>query len=150
MRKNEGKYYLVAENALPEVLLKVIEAKTLLETGEADTVGAAAEAVSLSRSSFYKYRDCVSLFWDGGGRIVTFDVTLRDTPGILSATLTKFAECGANILTINQGVPSSGRARVTISADISGLMGSITDLLADVSSVKGLLKIDTMTGHGLI
>ena len=36
----EIKYYIVAANALPEIFVKVAEAKRMMQTGEADTVGA--------------------------------------------------------------------------------------------------------------
>ena len=111
------KYYLVRADALPEVFLKVMEAKELLETNECRTVAEAAERVGLSRSAFYKYRDAISNFRDlTGGRIVTYHVLLQDRTGLLSALLTAFAEAGANILTINQSIPSDGAALVVISA----------------------------------
>ena len=37
------KYYIVAADALPEVFIKVAEAKRMMETHEADTVGAATQ-----------------------------------------------------------------------------------------------------------
>ena len=37
------KYYIVAAEALPEIFVKVAEAKRLMQTGEADTVGAATK-----------------------------------------------------------------------------------------------------------
>ena len=39
----EIKYYIVAANALPEIFVKVAEAKRMMQTGEADTVGAATK-----------------------------------------------------------------------------------------------------------
>ena len=53
------KYYLVSAEALPEVFIKVAEAKRMLQVGEADTVGEAARLVGISRSAFYKYKDCL-------------------------------------------------------------------------------------------
>ena len=38
--KNKSKYYLVEANVLPEVFIKVTEARELLETGEVRTVAA--------------------------------------------------------------------------------------------------------------
>ena len=37
------KYYLVAAEALPEIFIRVAEAKRMMQTGEADTVGAATK-----------------------------------------------------------------------------------------------------------
>ena len=56
-QKENNKYYLIKQKAVPEVLLKVIEAKRLLETEKVMTIQEAAEKVGLSRSSFYKYKD---------------------------------------------------------------------------------------------
>ena len=53
----ETKYFVVNKKAVPEVLLKVVEAKRLLETGKVLTVGEATDMVGISRSSFYKYKD---------------------------------------------------------------------------------------------
>ena len=58
------KYYLVAADALPEIFIKVAEAKRMMQTGEADTVGAATKLVGISRSAFYKYKDSVQPFND--------------------------------------------------------------------------------------
>ena len=56
-----GKYYIVKERALPEVLLKVVEAKRLIDSEKAMTVQEATDATGISRSSFYKYKDDISL-----------------------------------------------------------------------------------------
>ena len=53
------KYYIVEASALPEVFLKVAEAKRLLSTGAASTVNDATRMTGISRSAFYKYRDSV-------------------------------------------------------------------------------------------
>ena len=114
---NNPKYYIVEASALPEVFLKVAEAKRLLSTGEAATVNEATKLTGISRSAFYKYRDAIAPFQNlMAGRIITFQIMLKDKAGILSEILTIFANCGANILTINQSIPTGGRAMVTISA----------------------------------
>ena len=95
------KYYIVEAAALPEIFQKVAEAKRMLETGETDKVNVAAQAVGISRSAFYKYRDAVRPFNDmKTGRIITFYALLKDNPGVLSNVLSIFAGSGANILTI--------------------------------------------------
>ena len=95
------KYYLVAAEALPEIFIRVAEAKRMMQTGEADTVGAATKMAGISRSAFYKYRDSVQPFNDmKTGRIITFYALLKDNPGVLSNVLSIFAGSGANILTI--------------------------------------------------
>ena len=60
------KYYLVAAEALPEIFIRVAEAKRMMQTGEADTVGAATKMAGISRSAFYKYKDAVQPFNEVG------------------------------------------------------------------------------------
>ena len=76
-----AKYFIVEASAMPEIYRKVAQAKNLLETGEETTVNAAARAVGISRSAFYKYKDSVRPFHDMlHGRIVTVQLLLRTSP----------------------------------------------------------------------
>ena len=144
---NPPKYFIVEAAALPEIFRKVAQAKRLLETGEETTVNGAAHAVGISRSAFYKYKDAVRPFNDMlHGRIVTVQVRLRDEPGVLSSVLNSFAVSGANILTINQGIPTSGCALVTIGAETSGLQIPVEELLARTTDLKGVLKCEILAG----
>ena len=95
----------------------------------------------------YKYKDAVRPFQDMlHGRIVTFQMMLKDEPGILSHMLNLFASSGANILTINQGLPINGCAVVTVNAETSGLQGSLQDLLTKLNSVDGVLRSEVLAG----
>ncbi len=141
------KYYLVESSVLPEIFIKVVKAKELLQTGESTTVAEAANAVGISRSAYYKYKDSVSQFQDmERGRIITFHITLRDRMGVLSAVLAVFANTGANILTINQSIPINGTAMVTISAETSGMLISNEDLMANLQGTPGVKKIEVLAG----
>ncbi len=143
----EQKYYLVRADALPEVFLRVMEAKELLETNECRTVAEAAERVGISRSAFYKYREAVRDFRDlAAGRIVTYHVVLRDRTGLLSALLTIFAEAGANILTINQSIPSDGAALVVISASEEESRVGSEELLERIRAAAGVIRADILAG----
>ena len=141
------KYFIVEASAMPEVFRKVAEAKRLLETGEADTVNLAARRVGISRSAFYKYKDAVRPFNDMlHGRIVTFQILLKDEPGGLSSVLAVFAQTGGNILTINQGIPVNGCAAVTVGAETSGLQTSLEELLERVRALPPVLRCEIMAG----
>ena len=141
------KYYIVEAAALPEIFQKVAEAKRMLETGDTDKVNVAAQAVGISRSAFYKYRDAIAPFQNlMAGRIITFQIMLKDKAGILSEILTIFASCGANILTINQSIPTGGRAMVTISAETSNLNCNIEALTQQIAERKGVVKADCVAG----
>ena len=141
------KYYIVEASALPEVFLKVAEARRLLSTGEAATVNEATRMTDISRSAFYKYRDAVLPFQNMmTGRIVTFQLLLHDEPGLLSEILKVFAQCHANIITINSIVPTNGTAVVTISAETIDLSISPEELLANLSATPGVVKAEVLAG----
>ena len=141
------KFYIVAADALPEVFLRVAEARRMLQVGEADTVGEAACKAGISRSAFYKYKDAVRPFNDMlHGRIVTFQTMLKDEPGILSGLLNVFAGTGVNILTINQNIPVNGCAVVTITAETSALQRSLEDMLNAAAGSPGVLKCEILAG----
>ena len=141
------KYYLVSAEALPEVFIKVAEAKRMLQVGEADTVGEAARLVGISRSAFYKYKDAVQPFQNmRAGHIITFYALLKDIPGVLSNYLSIFANSGANILTINQSIPSNGCAAVTVGAETSGLQIPMEELLDRALEMEGVLRCEILAG----
>lgn len=140
-------YYIVDADALPEIFRKVVEARRLLDTGEAETVNRAVQVTGISRSAFYKYKDAVRPFQDMlHGRIVTFQMMLKDQPGILSQVLNLFADSGANILTINQGIPVNGCAVVTANVETSGLSGTLQELLDHIDGEDGVLRAEILAG----
>ena len=154
MKQTAG-YFIVEASAMPEIFRKVAEAKRLLETGEETTVNRAAQAVGISRSAYYKYKDAVRPFNDMlHGRIVTFQTMLKDEPGILSGLLNVFAGTGVNvlagtginILTINQNIPVNGCAVVTITAETSALQRSLEDMLNAAAGSPGVLKCEILAG----
>jgi len=141
------KYYIVEASALPEVFLKVAEAKRLLQTGQAATVNDATRMTDISRSAFYKYRDAVLPFQNMmTGRILTFQFMLHDQAGLLSSLLSIFAEHKANIQTINSIVPTNGAALVTISAETIDLTIPIEELLRQASLLPGVIKAEVLAG----
>ena len=141
------KYYIVEASALPEVFLKVAEAKRLLSTGEASTVNEATRMTDISRSAFYKYRDAVLPFQNMmTGRIITFPLLLHDEQGTLSTILNVFAQCNANIITINSIVPTNGTAVVTISAETMDLNVQLEEMLRMLRSTRGIIKAEVLAG----
>ena len=141
------KYYIVEASALPEVFLKVAEAKRLLSTGEAATVNEATKMTDISRSAFYKYRDAVLPFQNMmTGRIITFQLLLHDEQGLLSHILAVFADTKANIITINSIVPTNGTAVVTISAETMDLTVPLEEMLRQLSATRGVVKAEVLAG----
>ena len=143
----ESKYYIVEASALPEVFLKVVEAKRLLDTGKVTTVNEATRITGISRSAFYKYRDVVMPFQNMmTGRIITLQLLLHDAPGILSNLLNDFAENQVNILTINSIVPTNGCAVVTISAETMHMTMPLEELIQQLRKNEGVIKAEILAG----
>ena len=141
------KYYIVEASALPEVFLKVAEAKRLLSTGVASTVNEATKMTDISRSAFYKYRDSVLPFQNMmTGRIITLQLLLHDEVGLLSELLDVFADTNVNILTINSIVPTNGTAVVTISADTMEINTTLEEMLHMLRTFKGVVKAEVLAG----
>ncbi len=138
------KYYVVKKKAVPEVLLKVVEAKHLLDSERVMTVQEATDKVGISRSSFYKYKDDIFPFHDNSrGRTITLMLQLDDEPGLLSRILNTIAEYHANILTIHQAIPINGIASLTLSVDVLPSTGNVSDLVGELEDLDGVhyLKI---------
>jgi len=143
----QPKYYIIEASALPEVFLKVAEAKRLLSTGEVKTVNEATRRTDISRSAFYKYRDAILPFQNMmKGRIITFQLMLHDEPGVLSAILAVYARHESNLLTINSIIPTNGYALVTISAEMTDVEVPLEDLLHELSSTSGVIKAEILAG----
>lgn len=141
------KYFIVESTVLPEIYLKVAEAKRLLETGEEQTVNAATRRSGISRSAFYKYKDAIRPFQDMlHGRIVTIQILLRNEPGALSCVLNLLADRGGNVLTINQAIPGGGTAVVTVGLETSGLSAGLEELLTILSARPEVIRCEVLAG----
>ena len=124
------KYFVVKQKAIPEVLLKVVEAKRLLESEKVLTIQEAVDAVGISRSSFYKYKDDIFPFHDNSqGTTITLTFQMDDEQGILSDVLKIIAEYRANILTIHQSIPINGIASLTLSIQVLQTTGDISRMI---------------------
>ena len=137
--KDKGQYYVLKEKAVPDVLLRVVEAKRLLDSGKTDSVQDATEQVGISRSSFYKYKDDIFPFHETAkGKTITMVIQLDDEPGLLSDVLKIIAEFHGNILTIHQTIPLNGVASLTISVDIAEDRGDASEMINEIESRQGV------------
>ena len=135
--KENIKYYVVKQKALPEVLLKVAEANRLIENQNI-SIADATEKVGISRSSYYKYKDDIFPFRDNSkGKTITFVLSMEDEPGLL------VAEFKANILTIHQTIPVNGIASLTLSVEILPTTGDASMMIEEIEQLNGVryLKI---------
>ena len=136
------KYFVLKKKAVPEVLLKVVEAKRLLDSGKAASVQEAAENVGISRSSFYKYKDDIFPFHDNAkGKTITFMIQMDDETGLLSDVLHIVADYHANILTIHQSIPISGVASLSLSIQVLPTTGDVSDMLEAMEAQKGVRNV---------
>ena len=144
---SKPKLYIVEAAVLPEVFLKVCEAKELLHTGAAATVAEAANKAGISRSAFYKYKDAIRPFRDiKRDQVITMSILSRDKPGALSSVLTIFAANGANILTINQSIPTNGVGVVTISFVAEDTDPSMETLSAQIDALPDVIRSEILAG----
>ncbi|MBQ6845199.1 MAG: ACT domain-containing protein [Agathobacter sp.] len=132
-------YFVLKEKAVPEVLLKVVEAKRLFDSGKVASVHEATDAVGISRSSFYKYKDDIFPFHDNEkGRTITLVIQLDDEPGLLSNILRAIDKFKCNILTIHQSVPINGIATLTLSIDVFHTSDKVDELVFAIEQVEGV------------
>ena len=137
--EDKSKYFVVKQKAVPEVLLKVVEAKKLLETERAITVQEATDKVGISRSSFYKYKDDIFPFYDNTkGKTITLVVQMDDEQGLLSDLLHVVAVYRANILTIHQSIPVNGVATLTLSVEVRDNTGNVSSMIDELEEREGI------------
>lgn len=136
---DDEKYYIVKKKALPEVLLKVVEAKRLLDSERVLTIQEATDAVEISRSSFYKYKDDIFPFHeDNRGKTINLMMQVDDVPGLLSNVLNIIAQAHANILTIHQSIPIGGIATLTLGMEVLPQTLEVAKLIELVAAAEGV------------
>ena len=140
--KQTTEYFVVKQKALPEVLLKVVEAKRLIDSGRNISVQEAVDRVGISRSSFYKYKEDIFPFHDTAtGTTITLTFQMDDEPGLLSDVLKTIATFGANILTIHQSIPINGIASLSLSVQVLQNTGDISRMLESLENKDGVHHI---------
>ena len=139
----EGRYVLVAQEVLPEVFGKVLQAKELLASGTVRSISTAVRQVGLSRSAFYKYKDCVFPAEDLR-RLLTLQAVLVNEPGTLQSLLAGVSEAGADVVTIHQQKPKGDLAQVTLTVDTAAMEMDVLILLEQLRSRSFVRSIELM------
>lgn len=138
-------YFVVKQRALPEVLLKVVEANRLIETQKVASVQEAVEMVGISRSSYYKYKDDIFPFHDSAqGTTLTLSCQMNDEPGLLSDVLKVVADFRANILTIHQTIPINGIASLSLSIQILDTTGDVSAMILEMEKRDGVHNVKVL------
>lgn len=139
---DKSKYFVLKQKAVPEVLLKVVEAKRLLEAEKVMSIQEATDRVGISRSSFYKYKDDIFPFHDNSkGKTITMVIQMADEPGLLSDTLKIVSEYHANILTIHQSIPINGVASLSLSVEVLASTGDVSKMIEDMEEQQGIHNV---------
>lgn len=137
--EEQTKYFVLKQKAVPEVLLRVVEAKKLIDSERAITVQEATDKAGISRSSFYKYKDDIFPFYDNAkGRTITLMLQVDDEQGLLSDILHIVAVYKANILTIHQSIPVNNVASLTLSVEVRPDTGNISRMVEEMEENKGI------------
>lgn len=135
-------YLIVERSALPEYFIKVVEARTLLETGKCTQVNDAVRTVGISRSTYYKYKDkIVEPSRLSIGQKATLMLMLNHESDMLSRVLNTLSAFGANILTITQSIPVHGKANIMLTMDMVELNTPIEHLLNELQNTNGVEKV---------
>ena len=145
---SDSPFLLVSSDALPDIFLKVVEAKQLLINGQARSATEAIRMTGISRSAFYKYKDSVYAYSDSpSAHMISVHAVLEDRPGVLMSLVSELYNVGANILTVNQNIPIAGAALVAVSADVERLEISIPQLLDRLRAIEGVKTIESISGE---
>lgn len=135
---------LVNASALPDVFQKVVQAKKLIASGKAKTASEASRLCGISRSAYYKYKDCVFEYTSQMGKTVSLQAALRDKAGVLSQFLQQLYNCKANLLTVNQGLPVNGIASFSVSFRIDEF--DADKMLLDLAAIEGVISVKQIHG----
>ncbi len=146
--EHQTQLIVVDASVLPDVIGKVLEVKKLLANKEEKSSAAACKRVGISRSAYYKYKNCVYSYEDKiTQRIINLHAVLRDEAGVLSSVLSALYDADANILTVNQNIPIDGVAGVTFSVRLNGEVQSPHQLQRLVSAVQGVVEVRILSGE---
>ena len=138
-----SKFYVVSSEILPEVLEKVIEARSLLQKGKVKRISEAVKMVGISRGTYYKYKDTVFSFdQEQSRRKAVISMILRSETDSLSKVINLLSSQQINILAINQTIPINGVHNVSFTLDVAEMEISIQVLLNLLEELPMVEKAD--------
>ena len=134
---SENQKLLIDSSVLPDVFIKTLKVKQWLLDGEEESASVACKKAGISRSAYYKYKD----------HVVTLHAVLTDKAGILSMFMSALYESGANILTVNQNIPSGRRAPVSVSFRATNPCFSVSELISELKQIEGVKSVHQVLGE---
>lgn len=148
MSNENSKLIVVSSSVLPDVIIKVLEVKKMLANKEEKSSAAACKRIGISRSAYYKYKDCVFCYEEKlTQRIVNIYAVLKDEQGVLSSVLQVLNSMGANILTLNQNIPIDGVAGIAFTLRMNGDITEVNVIKSMISDVKGVVEVKIISGE---
>ncbi len=136
----DRRFLLVDASVLPDVFLKVLQAKELLASGSVSNISAAAKQAGISRSAFYKYKDCV-FDAETGQETITVIATLLDKTGALQSLLSGISAAGASIVTITQSRPTDGAAQVEVTVRTATMQMTVEEMFARLARQPNVVEV---------
>lgn len=139
---------LVRESALPDIIIKVLHAKELIAASQQLSSSEACRIVGISRSAYYKYKDCVFRYEEYSSKnVFSINLLLRDKQGVLSAVISRLYGLGMNIIKINQDPPVDSVAAVSLSVRNDGEAVCDKATLVDIlGRIDGALDVKIAAG----
>lgn len=148
MNDNGSRLIVVSSCVLPEIITKVLEVKKLLANREEKSSAAACKRIGISRSAYYKYKDCVFSYEEKlTQKIINISAQLKDEPGVLSSVLLALHSLNANILTLNQSIPVDGVAGITVSLRLNENTYDMNEIRSIISEVSGVVEVRILSGE---
>ncbi|MCC8192784.1 MAG: ACT domain-containing protein [Ruminococcus sp.] len=147
--QNESEQLVVVNaKVLPDIILKVLSAKKMKARGDAKSSSDACRAVGISRSAYYKYKDCVFGYEEKmQSKILSLYLVLKDEKGVLSGIISSLYELGLNILTVNQNIPVDSVASVTISVRMDRADATLTNIKETLLDMYGVVDAKIISGE---
>ena len=140
--KDNKEFYIVDKRILPKSIQNVIKVNDLISKTKISKYSAIIK-VGISRSTYYKYKDFIKPFYEGGDdRIYSLHLSIKDRVGILSEVLDAISKEKINMLTIVQNMPVDGVAKTTILLKMTATMAKKVDkIISKIGKVEGITDI---------
>jgi chorismate mutase len=131
-------YIVIHKKVLPDYFEKVLDIKELIDKGE--NVSDACKQVGLARSTFYKYKDFVSMLEKNVEKKIMLSLKLVDEPGTLLEILKEVYNRDANISSINlePSIHKISLASLTLSTLNSNFNSNA--FLTEIRKQKGVIE----------
>lgn len=114
----DQEYLLIRASVLPDVFLKVVEVKRLLDQGEVRSINQAVKQVGISRSAYYKYVHAVRVFDETRrGDMFTLVLRMENYAGVLPRVLDRVNQSGNRLVTLHQDVAIKGVSTLVLTLD---------------------------------